>query len=85
MAFDAVDITPVNGAPHLDRVFIDIGHQRSPPPDPGVTVPLLILVDDDRVVREVGNDDVDVTAGRRGEILGDDRRQRARHRGVPSF
>ena len=84
MAFDAVDRTPADRAPHLDGVLVGSGHLRSPLPDPGVTVPLLVLVEHGRVVREAGDDGVDVTTVRSCEVLGDDRGQRARHDGVLS-
>ena len=85
MAFDVVDLAQGNRAQHLHPVLVGASDRRPPRADPGVTVSLLVLVEHGRVVREAGDDCVDVAAVRGSQIFGDDRCYGSGNLPVPPF
>src|SRR6202021_4168456 len=59
----------------LNGVLVGRGDGAAPSPDRGRAPPFLAFVHDHRVLGEASGNGLDVAAVRRGQILGDDRRQ----------
>src|SRR5690348_5749082 len=76
VSFDAIHLAHRLGSRDLDGVVVGRGDGVAPSPDRGRAPPFLALVHDHRVLSKAADKGLGVTAVRRGQIAGDDRRQR---------
>jgi len=75
--FGAIRLAHRRRSRDLNGVLVGRGDGGTPSPDRGHAPPFPALVHDHRVLSEATDNRLGVAAVRRGQILGDDRRQRS--------